>query len=322
MFNRLYTFFLLVLFGSLSGCAHVPSLEELQEGSSWARRVSMHSTINPGGGKIKDAQVDLSELHEGRLVPRAGLDNVALAGGFALAPAGGPGRVGALDALLFLDMLSLGAGTPNHPMYQDAALAWMPVELASSPEEAQRVFRKVRADAVAKALDELGVVYKHRQSEWRQSLFGGAPVLGDVFIPEDGIPGVCEECYIRITTAMPDKKPVMSPVELTGESYLSYQFNARIDKGSRSGMTSRLVLFAKMPAGGSWARTGMTHWIVRDFEALKWLSGVNPDWAVMYLPAYRPEWQADADSGDFPGGNPFPFMVHKGQVRFFVEGDN
>lgn len=106
----------------------------------------------------------------------------------------------------------------------------------------------------------------------------------------------------------------MAPQELTGRPFEAYVFDGHKDKWENSWLWMAYKQTAKFEEAGK------SVWHSRDHSELTWLSQVNPDWAVEYKPMFKPETLRHVLAGNVPGENPYPFLVHKGEIKQFVKG--
>lgn len=304
----------LIMSGALAtGCAST-AIEQLSD-ASWANRVTTGTQVNPSGRVLQDAESAEETIGKGK-AQGLGLDNLALGGAFAMAPKGA-GSIPALDALLFLDILS-DSGTPDQAFYQHNTLAWFPANQATSPADARDKYHEMRLNALKAKLDSVGAKYEQKGFSLMRNIVAGSMVRTDNLILNDGAKGLCDSCVIVVVTAVPESKPVMAPKELTGESFLAYRFAGSKEAGSgRARRTYTEVRWKRVVDKDEkyWAI-----WKARDYDQLAWVTETYPAWAVEFVPKYKPEMIARINAGQWPDENPFPFVVHKGQVKHFIRG--
>lgn len=293
----------LVLSGLLlAGCNTAPRTASFQDDSSWAFTVSSATNINPNGRMLNDAD-SLEQLEGPADVAKYSLNTT----GFAAAHAFNS------TSLMLLDLLATPS-TPDLPLFFHTTLAWFPADQAKSAEDARDQFHTMRMEAIKEKLDSVGAKYRLKSSSPRKKVIAGPIYRFDQLIMEDGVPGLCEQCTIAVATALPDKKPVMAPKELTGESFLAYRFGGSKEQYFRTYTTLRWGI------PNPWQEGKYIIWESRNFEHVEWLVQAYPEWAAEYVPVYKPERYRFVLSGELPNDNPFPFMAHKGQIKHFVKG--
>lgn len=301
---------LTVLF--LTGCAST-NLTLSESDASWARKVTSHTAVNLNGAIFKDAEKSYDELLDSGTAPNE-VANVALAGSFIAAPKG-PGSIPVLDGLLVLDMLLGGKSTPDHAVYHHSTLAWFPVSQADSAKDAQLKFHEMRLSKLVALLDKHEVEYEIVADKRDHTVLWGSPKHATM-ITISKLDERCNadtSCRIHLYTAPPLKKVGMAPQELTGRPFEAYVFDGHKDKWENSWLWMAYKQTAKFEEAGK------SVWISRDHSELTWLSQVNPDWAVEYKPMYKPETLRQVLGGNLPGENPYPFLVHKGEIKQFVK---
>lgn len=297
----------------LAGCA-ATNLTENETDASWARKVASHTAVNLNGATFKDAEKNYDELLDSGTAPNE-LANVALAGSFIAAPKG-PGSIPVLDGLLVLDMLLGGASTPDHAVFHYSTLAWFPASQASSAQDAQLKFHEMRLSKLVALLDKHEVEYEIVADKRDNKVLWKSPKHTTV-ISISKLDERCNtetSCRIHLYTAPPLKEVGMAPQELTGRPFEAYVFDGHKDKWENSWLWMAYKQTAKNEEAGK------SVWHSRDHSELTWLSQVNPDWAVEYTPMFKPETLRQVLGGNLPGENPYPFLVHKGEIKQFVKG--
>lgn len=297
----------------LTGCA-ASNLTENETDASWARKITSHTAVNLNGAIFKDAEKSYDELLDSGTAPSE-VANVALAGSFIAAPKG-PGSIPVLDGLLVLDMLLGGKSTPDHAVYQHSTLAWFPASQAVSAKDAQLKFHEMRLTKLITLLDKHGVEYKVSTDQRDRKVLWSSP-KHTTMITVSKLDDRCNEktsCRIHLYTAPPRKKIGLAPKELVGQSFEAYVFDGHEDKWENSWLWMAYTQPAKNE------KAGKSIWHSRDHAELAWLSQVNPDWAVEYKPMFKPETLRHVLAGNVPGENPYPFLVHKGEIKQFVKG--
>lgn len=304
---------LTVLF--ITGCAST-NLTLNEPDASWARKVTSHTAVNLNGAIFKDAEKSYDELLDSASEPSRIAEgaNVALAGTFIAAPKG-PGSIPVLDGLLVLDMLLGGASTPDHAVFHYSTLAWFPASQASSAQDAQLKFHEMRLSKLVDLLDKREVEYEIVVDKRDSRVLWKSPKHRTV-ISISKLDNRCNKetsCRIYLYTAPPLKKTGIAPKELTGQPFEAYVFDGHEDELENTW----LWMAYKQPAKNE--KAGKSVWHSRDHAELVWLSQVNPDWAVEYKPMFKPERLRHVLSGNLPGENPYPFLVHKGEIKQFVK---
>lgn len=99
----------------------------------------------------------------------------------------------------------------------------------------------------------------------------------------------------------------MAPKELTGQSFPAYFFQA-----GEAAETSAMVMYLNNNEGSN-----SYYGLARDFENVVWLTKFQPDWMVHYIAMPKPKTPTQLKKGP-KLTNPFPFMVHKGEVKLFA----
>lgn len=212
-----------------------------------------------------------------------------IATGIMKGTAGIPSPVEAL--LLFLD------SSPK-PRPEDASrlIAWMPKEMASTPQEATAKLREIWTSAVAAALPDAKVEFAHEMVERK-------PALGKNYVAHLRYISIhkppCSPCKIS-SQALGDRVP---PAEVTAPDFLgSYPayFWGGLGKQSESSF-----------GGYPWTATDLTAPQKRDF--LRLVSANLPEWAYLYLP--------NDDKKEQIG--PFPVILHRGvELQFKIPDED
>lgn len=301
-----------LLTASLSaGCAIGPDPGPAPD-ASWANRVTYGTSVNHPSASIKDAN-RVEEL-VGKAAG-AGLDNALLAGAFAVSPKGNF-SIPALDGLVFLDMLA-GPKIPEYPYNRANTLAWFPADQVTDATDARDKLHAMRVKVLVDRLDELNVVYERsdlRDPKSTRSKNQKDERLITNIILEDGAPGVCEKCAVVFSTNMPLPEPLMSPRELTGESFMAYRFGGSSDKSYRTFTEIRLPHYLDED------KTKAIYYPSRDFEHANMLTSEYPAWALEFIPRLTAQQLSLIKSGRMPSTNPFPFISHKGEIKHFIRG--
>lgn len=297
-----------VVFAALfsAGCSTTP-MTTPPEDSSWAYKVSAGTQVNYTGYMIQDAVS--TDVASGTAENTGYNQNPAVfSGAHALHQSGVPG----MSALMVLDLLSTPS-TADQAYFQHNTLAWFPVDQASSPAEARDKFHAMRLDAIKGKLDELGADYYVKGFSLRKHLVAGDMSRTDNVIIQSGGGDLCDSCVIVISTISPEKKPVMAPKELTGDSFLAYRFAGSKERHSRTYTEVRVRKPMKDREDRVWI------WQSRDFDKLNWLTNLYPAWAVEFVPLLKPERYKLVENGELPNENIFPFMSHKGEIKLFIK---
>lgn len=300
----------------VTGCAYKPyPVPESDPDASWALEVSHHTRLNGGGRYFTDAQSDPMELVGEPGKSSSGLGGAAMAGAFAMAPPSS--GIPALNGLLFLDMLG-GAPEPEFSFNYYTTLAWLPVSHASTIEEARDTLHEIRTAGVKKLLKEIGAEYRVKTNDFRQMIVAGPYIRQTTFIVTNDAGPMCDHCAILIATNVPDKKTVIAPNHLTGQPYEAYIFNGSLKPGSEGKTRSWTIMATKQYLDDP--NHEGAFWFSRNYEHLTWLSQYNPEWVVEFIPAYTNQGLRNLKAGKIPSENPFPFMIHNGEVKHFVKG--
>lgn len=296
----------------LSGCAGfgggAPDKQVFEPGKSFAYNVSVLSYINRAK-HVED--VELAPGDVAGVDVNSGVFDAALGAGMLRFPSsiGSSGMNSMLAAGLVLNFF---AGEESFAVHRDASVAWFPVSEASSREDAALKLHMIKVNGVKKSLDDRKIKYEivnnigiknFRDDKRHYSYFKFNDMLG----------GACVEaragdsCQITIGTRVPAKGTVLAPKELTGKSFEAYLFvGVKGESGYMQMSTVRDVDGKKLA------------FRLRGFDALRFLSENNKDWMVNYLsiPMQRALKSAKEEGVEFV--NPFPYMVHKGEVKLFV----
>lgn len=300
-----------VLASSLSaGCAIGPDSGPAVD-ASWANRVTYGTAVNhPSGTGLKDA--DRVEELLGKAAG-AGLDNMLLAGAFAMSPKGNF-SIPSLDGLVLLDILA-GPKIPDHAYNRTNTLAWFPADQATGPEDARDKLHALRVKILVDHLEKLNVEYERndiRDPKSRRKKNDERLITN--IILEDGAPGVCEKCAVVFSTYMPTREPHMAPRELTGERFMGYLFGGSHDKAYRTFTEIR------QPHYTNEEKTKAIYYPSREFENLNMLTREYPNWALEFVPLLTGQQLSLIKAGKMPSTNPFPFVSHKGTIKHFIRG--
>lgn len=298
---------------SLSG-GKEPQVQTFEPGKSFAYNVSILSDINPPKTSqlhIKDIEVTKGETQN---LEHASTDllGVGIAGGMMAFPSsfGSSGMNGFMAVDLLLGSVS---GPPTLLMHQDTTVAWFPVDQASSAKDAMDKFHEMRVEGVMRSITERGMV-PSRDDALDIQFLPWEPAFHNTVITVRNFGDMCKEggknsraCVFAITTRMPEVKTVTAPKEITGQPYQAYLFKPK-DKLKRAMLVMALNL----------KRENKEYYVIaRDFNELRWLTKYQPDWSVHYVsaPKYLTSEQIKAHPELI---NPFPFMVHKGEIKLFA----
>lgn len=223
---------------------------------------------------------------------------------------GSSGMNGFMAVDLLLGSLS---GPPTLLMHQDTTVAWFPVDQASSAKDAMDKFHEMRVEGVMRSITERGMV-PSRDDDLDIQFLPWQPAFHNTVITVRNFGDMCKEggknsraCVFAITTRMPEVKTVTAPKEITGQPYQAYLFKPK-DKLKRAMLVMALNL----------KRENKEYYVIaRDFNELRWLTKYQPDWSVHYVsaPKYLTSEQIKAHPELI---NPFPFMVHKGEIKLFA----
>lgn len=308
------------LISILAGCAATPvPMPQHDETTSWALKISHHTRLNPKGRFFGDAESDPMEHVGEAMRAKSGLGDAALAGAFAMAPKSG--GIPVLDGLLFLDMLA-GTPEPVYPFNFATTIAWLPVELAASHDEARDLFHDMRVNAIKQELDEAGATYEETVTDLREYFVAGTVMRQTTLQVHNAEGKLCDRCIILVVTNVPNKKTVQAPSYITGKPYEAYLFDGPVlNRTEDLHSWSRIAIQVRTPVENRKYRA--TLWPTRDTEKLAWWSKrINPVWAVEYIPQLTDRQLRDYEGGHRPSENPFPFMVHDGEIKHFVKGAN
>lgn len=302
----------------ISGCAGLnggkqPTAQTFEEGKSFAYNVAALSHINtPKGAQphIQDVELAQADMQ----TPKVSVDmiGVGIAGGMMAFPSsiGSSGMNSFMAVDLLLGSLS---GPATLLMHQDTTVAWFPVDQASSAKDAMDKFHEMRVEGVMRSITERGMV-PSRDDALDIQFLPWEPAFHKTVITVRNFGDMCKEggknsraCTFSITTRMPEVKTVIAPKEITGQPYQAYLFKPK-DKLKRAMLVMALNL----------KRENKEYYVyARDFNELRWLTKYQPDWSVHYVsaPKYLTSEQIKARPELI---NPFPFMVHKGEIKLFA----
>ena len=302
-----------------TGCASLsggkePQVQTFELDKSFAYNVSVLSDINPPKTSqlhIKDIEMAKSETQN---LEQASTDllGVGIAGGMMAFPSsfGSSGMNGFMAVDLLRGSVS---GPPTLLMHQDTTVAWFPVDQASSAKDAMAKFHQMRVEGVMRSITERGMV-PSRGDSLDIKFLPWEPAFHITVITVRGFDDMCKEggkngraCTFTVKTRMPEAKTVIAPKEITGEQYQAYLFKPK-DKLKRAMLVMALNI----------KHDNKEYYVhARDFNELRWLTKYQPDWSVHYVsaPRYLTPEQIKAHPELI---NPFPFMVHKGQIKLFA----
>ncbi len=312
LIRRIPTLALLLNVALLAGCAIGPDPGPAPD-ASWAYRVTYGTAVNRyRGGGIEDA--DRVEELVGKAAG-AGIDNALLAGAFAVSPKGNF-SIPALDGLLFLDILA-SPKIPDYAYNRPNTMAWFPADLAVDATDARDKLHAMRVKILVDRLDEQNVEYERkdlRDPRSSRSKSKKDERLITNIILEDGAPGVCEKCAVVFSTNMPLPEPLMSPRELTGESFMAYRFEGSADRSYRTFTEIR------QPHYMNEEKANVVYYPSREFEHVNLLTSAYPEWILEFVPRLTSQQLSLIKSGRMPSSNPFPFISHQGEIKHFIRG--
>src|SRR5699024_3658572 len=223
-----------------------------------------------------------------------------------------------MNAFMALDLILGSAGghavlIQNYPV----TTAWFPANKASSPKDAMDKFHAIRTEALKKSLRERGVKYEvtrndldYKYTPWNKPFHVTILTITEEF---DGLCSTKRPCVLGLRTALPEPKTVIAPKELIGQPYEAYLFSARTAKSDIK--TDRFSVFT---SGLYSADENVPHSQSRDFENFTWLNKHLPEWTIAYMHALHPSVLAEIEKGEDTRVNPFPYMVHNGEVKLFA----
>lgn len=299
-----------------AGCASLsggkePLVQTFELGKSFAYNVSMLAHINTP--KTAKPHIEDVELPDGSMqsIEKTSSDllGVGLAGGMLAFPSsiGSSGMNGFMAVDLLLGSLS---GPPTLTMHRHATIAWFPADQASSAKDAMDKMHEMRVKALKQSIIERGMKITTLENDLNfKNLPWEQPRHYAKFIVEE-FEDLCTKdapCRFNIGTKMPAKKVVMAPKELTGQSFPAYFF-----KAGEAEETSGMVMYLNNNQGDD-----SYYGLSRDFENVVWLTKHQPDWMVHYIAIPKPQTPELLKKGP-KLINPFPYMVHKGEVKLFA----
>lgn len=311
-----------------SGCGGIPVGDaadppgSYSDDSSWALKIASHTPLARQEGMIIDADREEVQQEEGKATG-AGIGTLAIVGSGLGAKASVLGSANAMDAILALSMLGNAGATPDAHIFARSTLAWFPADQASSAADARDKFHKMRVSALTRHLDEKGIKYKVSNISTPAILIAG-PIHRMTNISTEGYAYEgCKNCNFSVLTGIPTKQTVMAPKELLGYSYPAYKFRAATT--AQGGLLNRTVLSVSNDRTGEGYTTAngyeIKHWTSRDLKLMAWMSSLaNPDWAVEYIPFYKPEILQSFEKGNYPPEPRYGYMVHKGEIKRFIKG--
>lgn len=300
---------------SLSG-GNEPQVQIFEAGKSFAYNVSMLAHINTP--KTAKPHIEDVELPDGSMksIEKTSSDllGVGLAGGMLAFPSsmGSSGMNGFMAVDLLLGSLS---GPPTLTMNRHATIAWFPVDQASSAKDAMDKMHSISIESLKRSLNERGMKFKVTENKLNVKLMPWEQPRHYAKLIVEEFEDLCTKdapCRFNIGTKMPAEKTVMAPEELTGQPFPAYFF-----KAGEAIETSAMEMLLNISEGGN-----SYYGLARDFENVVWLTKYLPDWMVYYISMPKPQTPEQLKKGP-KLINPFPYMVHKGEIKLFaVEKNN
>lgn len=320
---------------TLTGCAGLggsqgPEVQTFMEGKSFAYNVAGLSHINTPNrsGKHKGRHIEDVEIENLGEIDLSKMDGSAdLAGvGLGLGMLNFPSSIGSsgMNTFMALDLiLGSAGGHPTLMKNRPVTTAWFPASEATSPKDAMDKFHAMRVEALEKSIRERGIRYDISKNKLNYKLLPwNKPLHRTIITISEEVDGLCSlerPCTLSVKTALPEPKTVIAPKELSGKPFEAYFFSGRL-AGTGVHWEDYSDFFAR--SSSSYEKSYYTgQW--REFENFTWLNRHMPEWAVAYMPALRPRFLARVKEGEIITPNPFPYMVHKGEVKLFaVEKNN
>lgn len=304
---------------TLPGCAglggpQAPEAQTFKEGKSFAYNVSLLSRINADSKDrhIHDVEIEnLGEIDLSRLDGSADLAGV----GLGLGMLSFPSSIGSsgMNAFMALDLiLGSAAGHPVLTQNKPVVAAWLPVDQASSPKDAMDKLHAIRLESIKKSLDEHGVKYALIESrmDWKVLPWNSPSHITRYSVEDhEGLCSVEEPCKFNVRTVMPNVRTVVAPKELTGQTFEAYFFPARDHLYDYN--ATDLILRDESNGVSQYAQA-------RSFDNFLWLNKNLPAWIVPYVPALHPRALARVANDETEVINPFPYMVHNGEIKLFA----
>lgn len=299
-----------------AGCASLsggkePLVQTFEPSKSFAYNVSMLAHINTP--KTAKPHIEDVELPDGSMqsIEKTSPDllGVGLAGGMLAFPSsiGSSGMNGFMAVDLLLGSLS---GPPTLTMNRHATIAWFPVDQASSAKDAMDKMHSIRIESLKRSLNERGMKFKVTENKLNVKLMPWEQPRHYAKLIVEEFEDLCTKdapCRFNIGTKMPAEKVVMAPKELTGQSFPAYFF-----KAGEAVETSAMVMYLNNNQDSD-----SYYGLARDFENVVWLTKHQPDWMVHYIAIPKPQTPAQIKKGP-KLINPFPYMVHKGEIKLFA----
>lgn len=272
----------------MTGCASKePFVQKYEADKSVALNIANHTAINLRM-TIRDTKVPVGTKQHLANTTEFGLLNTAIM--FKFPAAGISGLAG--GGLGLLEMLT----APKEHTQNVHVVGWLPVEEASSHEEAQDLLFQESIKAIKQTIIDHDLIFV--RDEYYEDKKRGVVVYAAIV---DGYEGCVssikkDECAFISLIMKPIERKVIAPKELFGEPVVAYFFRPTGERDNNSKIY--------MQRGKE---------LIKSPEIMQSLSKHLPDWTALYVPQMTRKETI---------GTKYPYILRKGKFELFIVEDD